>query len=180
MAEVGGQVAVCRADANGVVGAWLAPVSLSVVKPIFDRKELSEDEKRLKKTLLVRDPAVVTEPEHENMLDIEATTEALGQALSEGMPLELLQKLWELLFGVGEKVFRRGLPGEPLVLITPMWLSWRLAPRADKPTPRVQPPKYEWLAQEIAVFEHEGIVCRNSKAIFRVSPSGYHKRGHSE
>lgn len=77
---------------------WHMPVSLSVVTQIPDGQEGVSDE---------------DESFKDNMLSVEAWIKALEQAAQEGMPLELLLKMRELMLGEIEDVFCRGLTGEP-------------------------------------------------------------------
>lgn len=65
---------------------------------------------------------MVVEPQHKCMLRVKFFTKALELVAQEGMPLQLLQEMRELVLGEMEDVLRRGLAGIPPALVTPMQL----------------------------------------------------------
>lgn len=94
------QVTIFREGYGEDGGARHASV-LSAVQQIADcEKGVSEKDEIFKKALLGGGPTTVIELEHEHMMLVEVLTEALEQEAQEGMLLELLH-------GVRELVLRR-------------------------------------------------------------------------
>lgn len=122
------QVAFRRGDTGEDISAKHVPMSLSMVQQIADRKDgVSEEDENLNEAFLTRRSAMVMVPKHENLMCIEAWTEALERATQEGMALKLLQELLQQMLGEMESVFRLGLTAKPPAFETPFWLQWKPA-----------------------------------------------------
>lgn len=114
-------MAVRRVGACGDVSARHVSVSLMALQRIADSEEgVSEENENFKKALLAKGLAITMEFEHEPMLRVEVLTKALERVALEGMPLELLQEILEMVLGNMEDVLSQGLTSEPPGLVKPM------------------------------------------------------------